>query len=586
MSSSFVASSRVTSEMTFERRAFLMLGLSLPILLAHAFVPLRHFVHRGDDAYYYFKVAARFPVLGFWSFDGIHATNGVQPLWAVILSSIATILHWVGLRDPDLLARTFVALAAILHYASALVLFRLLARTVSTGTAIAGAGALLFPMAIVWARVWGMENSLYALLLTVTVSYFHLVFLSRATAASALWLGLLLGLTFLARLNAGFLVPCMLLYYLWAGHRERPVRSRLALATLAAAPPALLLALYLGSNFLLTGHYLPVSGAAKAIAARHYLDAAGVQTPLSLAFLHLLYYKFAGGIAWFLSSRAVDGLWIAGSRLIFRENGALPPGLCLGLLALFVLLPAAAGRPREWLAFLRARFARLAPFGYVLAFGVFDAVVSTYLYAYQLRYSLTRWWFVQNEIVIVVMAATLAVASISYLSRPYVSGDRRTIIVTAVLGLYLVFHAQDMVRLFWSERVVFNDWRVSWNDESQLAARWLSENLPEDATVGSWNAGVLGYYAKQRVVNLDGLINSFDLLPYLRAKRIVDYIRTEGIQYLSDMDMEFKKVRGQLVLTEVYSHPSPLMGQHYRIYRVESFGNAAGDDVPLPAGAS
>jgi hypothetical protein len=290
-------------------------------------------------------------------------------------------------------------------------------------------------------------------------------------------------------------------------------------------------------------------------------------------------------VAWFLTSRAVDGLWIAGSRVIFREDSGLPPGRLLGILALFVLLPVAFGRPREWLAFLRARFARLSPFAYVLAFGVIDAVVSVYLYAYQLRYSLIRWWFVQNEIVIVVMVSTLAVASISYLIRPYVSGDRKTIIVTAILGFYLVFHAQDMVRLFWSERVVYHDWKLSWNDESYLAARWLSENLPDDATVGSWNAGVLGYYAKRRVVNLDGLINSFDLLPYLREKRIVDYIRKEGIQYLSDLDMEFKKVEGQVALTEVYSHFSPFMQQHYRIYKVDSVGNAVRGHLPGHAGA-
>jgi len=581
---SFVASSRAVSEMTYEKRAFLMLAFSLPLLLAHAFVPLRHFVHRSDDAYYYFKVAAQFPVLGFWSFDGIHATNGVQPLWAMILSLIATVLHWLGLRDPDLLARIFVALAALLHYASALVLFRLLARTVSTGTAIAAAGALLFPVGIVWARVWGLENSLYALLLTATISYFHLVFLPRATPASALCFGLLLGLTFLARLNAGFLVPCILLYFLWAD-RDRPLRRRLGLATLAAAPPALILALYVVSNYLFTEHYLPVSGAAKAIWARQYLDAAGVETPLSRAFLSLLYYRFSGAVAWFLTSRALDGLWIAGSRVIFREDSGLPLERCIGILALFVLLPAAFGRPREWLTFLRARLARLAPFSYVLAFGVLDAVVSVYLYAYQLRYSLTRWWFVENEIVIAVIVSTLAVAFMSYLIGPYVSGERRTMIVTAALGLYLVFHAQEMVRVFWSERVEYHDWRLSWNDESYSGARWLSENLPDDALVGSWNAGVLGYYAKQRVVNLDGLINSFELLPYLREKRVADYIRKEGIQYLSDLDMEFKKVRGQLALTEVYSHFSPFMQQHYRIYKVDSVGSAVRGPVPGHAGS-
>ena len=57
---------------TLEKRGFLLLALSLPLLIA----------------------PARFPELVFGSFDGIHPTNGVQPLWGVILTAIATVLHW------------------------------------------------------------------------------------------------------------------------------------------------------------------------------------------------------------------------------------------------------------------------------------------------------------------------------------------------------------------------------------------------------------------------------------------------------------------------------------------------------------
>src|SRR5690606_1922694 len=140
---------------------------------------------RGDDAYYYFQVAAGYPRLGFWSFDGIHPTNGVQPLWAMILTSVAVMLDQVGVTDPHVLARLFVACAAICHFGSCLLLFHLLARTVSTPTALIAAGAFLFPMGIVWSRLWGMENSLYALLLVASLCQMHLVLLRRPTIGSA-----------------------------------------------------------------------------------------------------------------------------------------------------------------------------------------------------------------------------------------------------------------------------------------------------------------------------------------------------------------------------------------------------------------
>lgn len=222
--------------------ALIVLSGALFSLLAQAFVPIEEFIHRGDDAYYYFKVAANYPRLGYWSFDGAHPTNGVQPLWAVVLTGVAQALSWAGVTEPHLLARAFVGLTALLHFASSLLLFNLLARKVSTGTGIAVGGAFLFPLGIVWARVWGMENSLYALTLVGTISYFHLTFLRRPATRPAIILGLLFGLTALSRLTAGIFVACLLGYYLLRGSGEG-FMTRLRLAVIAggrrADPPLL-----------------------------------------------------------------------------------------------------------------------------------------------------------------------------------------------------------------------------------------------------------------------------------------------------------------------------------------------------------
>ena len=42
----------------------------------------------------------------------------------------------------------------------------------------------------------------------------------------------------------------------------------------------------------------------------------------------------------------------------------------------------------------------------------------------------------------------------------------------------------------------------------------MNRILPEGSVVGSWDAGVIGYFSRFPVVNLDGLVNSWD---YLRA---------------------------------------------------------------------
>lgn len=75
------------------------------------------------------------------------------------------------------------------------------------------------------------------------------------------------------------------------------------------------------------------------------------------------------------------------------------------------------------------------------------------------------------------------------------------------------------------------------------AARWIRENTPQDAIIGAWNAGQLGYFSGRRVVNLDGLINSKRYLElvlrnpaYFRA-----YMREIGISYLADYAFGFFK---------------------------------------------
>ena len=58
--------------------------------------------------------------------------------------------------------------------------------------------------------------------------------------------------------------------------------------------------------------------------------------------------------------------------------------------------------------------------------------------------------------------------------------------------------------------------RQEWEVTSQMGVQVMDRVLPEDSVVGSWDAGVIGYFSRFPVVNLDGLVNSYD---YLRAQK-------------------------------------------------------------------
>jgi hypothetical protein len=69
-------------------------------------------------------------------------------------------------------------------------------------------------------------------------------------------------------------------------------------------------------------------------------------------------------------------------------------------------------------------------------------------------------------------------------------------------------------------------------------ARWMTETLEEDAIVGSFNAGQLGYFTDRPVVNLDGLINHVSYFETVirpeSPAALADYLDRVGVDYVVD----------------------------------------------------
>ncbi len=57
-----------------------------------------------------------------------------------------------------------------------------------------------------------------------------------------------------------------------------------------------------------------------------------------------------------------------------------------------------------------------------------------------------------------------------------------------------------------SESTYHDNWLIN----IQIGTRVMNRVLPEDSIIGSWDAGVIGYFSDFPVVNLDGLVNSYD----------------------------------------------------------------------------
>ena len=535
------------------RTRILFLG-GLLLLLAHAFIPLQEFIHRGDDAYYYFKVAINEARLGFWTFDGIHASNGVQPLWGFVLSVVAKLLFGLGITDLDTIARVFVGLTAVMHFTGCMLLFHLLRSQVSLGAGIAAAGAFLFSMGIVWTRVWGMENSLFSVLLLSSVLLYQRIVRDRDGRAGALGLGLLLGLTVLCRLNAVLFVAVLLGHHvLRRSPSPRLARLRTALVSgivsVAVVLPVLL------SFYLETGHALPVAGGAKLIRAQQFLEAEGVSSVFSGRFLRVMHEWAWPSLRWWLTSRAFDGTWLLGGRLLHTEQTSM--WSLAGVLALLLLAPLAVLRPGAWWRLLAGRLGRLRPLAFLLVFALLDATLSLTVFPYEARYSIIRWWMLAGELVVTVLVATLAATSLEAIGMRVVPARARLPLATAGLALLVGGHLLQMGRFYWDGTTQHPDWNKSNNEVRYAAARWLHDHLPPEARIGSWNAGVIGYYSDRQVINLDGLINDWDFLAHLESRDLAGYLEKEDIRYLADTNLDIRErggapLRGRLRSRSLY----------------------------------
>ena len=545
----------------------LLLGLGACAVVASAFVPFDEFIHRGDDAYYYFQVAVNFARYGFWTFDGVNPTNGVQPLWAWLLTGVAWLAHAVTMPDKVALSRLFTALAALAHVGSAALLFYLLARVVSVGTATVAAGALIFSIGTIWVHTWGLENSLYSLLLVGTVAYGHFRVTPTPTVRTALIWGALIGITGLARLNAVLLAGFAPAFFLWSHYRQLRGRA-VVLAAAIGLSAAAVLAPYVAWNYATTGHAMPVSGAVKAVQTSEYLSKLRLPSRWSHWYVRSIIRENRGILLQFVSGPTADALWPVGTRIVYRDQqriGWRAPALLGG--CLLILLVRRGGR-----RMLASRIRALSPFTYVLAFAASNAALSLVLYPTQVRYAMTRWWLVETELVVTVLTAAVVAAMLAYLAHVTSLDRYRVSLRRGAVAVMVAFSAVQTTTFYWDGRYQVRDWNSSWNDHSLRAAQWLGRCASPDARVGSWNAGVLGYHAVQRVTNLDGLINSFELIPYLEQDRLAEYIRAQGIHYLSDAEsmMTRSRLLEQLDAREVYRERMPLIGQDYRIYQVST----------------
>lgn len=492
----------------------------LPVIISHFMV---------DDSFYYLEIARNVAGGNGFTFDGLHATNGFQPLYQFLIVPV----FWLT-RDSAAGIHAVKALEAILLGIAVTLLFRLVFQLARSRAAAWLAVAVLFlpgPYGHPFSKglFIGMESGVNAVMIAWLLLMWLQAMSTKKGRGFFLLYGLVIGLTFLARLDNIFLIAGIAAHsaYVWGKRSEYQTRD----LVLTGAVGLAVAGSYLLWNDLQFGSILPISG-------RVQLMASGNR---SAALLADGWLAWAGNVLWFISN--------------LKPVSALPLIGLFGLPALFLLqrLSLASDRP--------VYAARHLPV--LMTLWASSLLRISYYSLFQQYPRSGHYWYYVQEVAVFAICAGLAAAWIFARLRlprieavaPFVSLSVLAVGAAGILNTQPVFE---------------------WELASYTAARQLGRYIDDDDVLGAKDAGVLGYFLPNPVINLDGLVNDRRFYEYLKDGRERQYILEEDIVYLvnlsdpSSADM-LTTLMGSGSLELVYRADTPVASYKnwvYKLYRV------------------
>ena len=133
-----------------------------------------------------------------------------------------------------------------------------------------------------------------------------------------------------------------------------------------------------------------------------------------------------------------------------------------------------------------------------------------------------------------------------YLIRRFIAPRWRTASNALSVGGFVIVAAVLLARAGFVEPFRWVDnlkgsSRVEWAITSYMGAQVMNRALPEGSVIGSWDSDVIGYFSRFPVVNLDGLVNSYDFFHARHTRGIEgpDFYRrysvTHGITHIANI---------------------------------------------------
>jgi 4-amino-4-deoxy-L-arabinose transferase-like glycosyltransferase len=466
-----------------------------------------------DDSFYAFQIARHIAAGQGPTFDGIHLTNGFQPLYVAMLVP----LYAVAGGSETLPIHLALALSALLSVGSAYLLYRLLAGRVGEAAATIASAVWAFSPIVVRQSANGLETSLALFAFACSITHY----LERVRPIAApprrrfVAIGALLGATILARVDLGLLALAMCLDYLLVLRRRGARAGWVGDLATATVTGALLCAPWVLYSVLKVGTLLPESGRATRFLALAYAPFFGLGDS-SMA---------TNGPTWsFMAAlfvRSIESLRVVPLlHPLFRGTSKIGervvPGSVDVLTGAIAIALAAACMVWWW------RRRRIAPhttreLDFLLVFSIVLIVTySSVVYGvfFFLRYYYPVYFVAMIFAGLAIDDAIVRVRSHRRVRRLALSACGAYAAALMFMGYTSAFRSTPVYRFY-------------------DAACWIRTHTDASETIGAFQSGAIGYLSHRTVIGLDGKVNG-EAYAALRGHRMNDYVAKAGVDFVID----------------------------------------------------
>ncbi len=474
----------------------------------------------SDDGYLMMTIARNMTLgMGMSIAEGTIPTNGTQPL----TTALWAVGFWLvdgdkiqGLIWVIIMQFVIATLAAVLLWQGSK---RLLQQRPHAGIIAALTAAVWYASPILVGHTMnGLETGFYTLCIIGVAMLFSLS-VNTWTMRRSVGIGLLLGVTFWVRNDAAlFIFAACITHLLLGSFDSNAIKQRFWQVLVMGATSVVVALPWLINNYLNFGSIMPISGQSQSLVAEFADNLPGIPALLvEYLFAILPIPQALDRQIWVKVICAVIMLAVLG--LLIRRGSHFQT------------------RERRLVMLISIYTVCLVGF-YGLFFGAAN-FLPRYLFP------TTPFFVLLWAIVVVLLWQRLRLLS---------QWLQRVLPVIAVLFIGVVIGLHVRAFLITHQTGGYHQYLGGYSRHFQLAD-WVTENVPTDVWVGSWQSGTVGYF-HDRTINLDGKTNP-EALEARKKHQIAKYMVTKEIQYFVDwadfaiwMEMPVLKTHFELIVED------------------------------------